>query len=110
MSDKIESLENIVKHITEELTSLRHTIGDGLKKVESNFDVLVKKVDGTNKKVDINSNKIDLLSNKLDGLDTSTTDGLSEVGVKLESLTEEIQKISVVTKYTEEYDNLKGLN
>lgn len=107
---RIETLETTVKALSGELSALKDLIVESFKKVENNFDVVGKKIDTTSKKVDLNSAKIEALTNKLAGLDLTTTDGFQDVGIKLESLTEEIQKISVVTKYTEEWDNLKGMN
>lgn len=110
MEKRIAQLENTVKALSGELSALKNLIVDSFTKVQSNFQSLSKQIDITNTKVDANSHKIDNLTNKLAGLDNTTADGFQDVGIKLESLTEEIQKISVVTKYTEEFDNLKDLN
>jgi chromosome segregation ATPase len=103
MEQKIENLEKNLTSLTKEMLELKELIGTGFTKVSNNFSSIKKEIDSLHAKVDI-------LNKKVDSLEGSTTDGFGEVGLKLENLTEEISKISVVTKYDEEFKNLQGLN
>lgn len=103
MEQKIESLEKSVTAVTKELLELKELLGTGFKKVDSNFDSIKKEIDSLHIKVDV-------LNKKVDALEGSTTDGLEDVGLKLENLTEEITKISAVTNYDQEFRNMQGLS
>ena len=91
------------EHGDSELHMLKEFIASGFKKVDHNFVVLKKEIDDINKQLDVINKKIEALGN-------STSEGLEDVGVKIESLTEEIGKIGAVTKYDQEYKNLRQFN
>ncbi len=103
MEKRLELLEGNLVQLTKEIGDLKDLIGSGFLKVTNNFDTVKKEIDSLHKKVDF-------LHKKVDALEGSTTDGFDGVGVKLDSLSDEISKIGIITKYTEEYNNLKGLN
>jgi predicted nucleic acid-binding Zn-ribbon protein len=102
MEKRIEMLEKSVMHLSGELKEIKELIGTGSKKVATNFDSIKKEIDSLHGKVDI-------LNKKVDRLEGNTTDGFEDVGLKLENLTEEISKTSMVTKYDEEFNNLKAI-
>jgi hypothetical protein len=102
MENKIENLEKNLTALTKEMIELKELIGTGFTKVDNNFA-------STKKEIDSLHNKVDILNKKVDALEGSTTDGFDEVGLKLENLTDEISKISVVTQYDEVLKNLDGL-
>ncbi len=103
MENKIETLEKSVAILAKEVTSISELLGAGFKKVESNFDSIKKEIYSLHSKVDI-------LNKKVDNLEGNTTDGFGDVGLKLETLSEEISKIGIITKYDEEYKNLQRFN
>ncbi|MEO7048979.1 MAG: hypothetical protein ABI091_26990 [Ferruginibacter sp.] len=102
MDYKIEEVEKNLSILSKELVEIKELIGTGFKKVSNNFDSIKKEIDSLHLEVAFISKKIDLLKGE-------THSGLGDVGIKLENLTEEISKISIVTKYDEEYRNLKDL-
>ncbi len=100
MSDKIELLEKNVSHLSNELKEIKELIGAGFVKVVNNFDSIKEEID-------LLHSKVDSLNKKVDLLEGNTKDGLEDVGLKLENLSDEISKISKVTGYDEVYDNMK---
>ena len=54
--------------------------------------------------------ELDILHIKVDLLNAKTSDGLDNVGVKIENLTEEIGKINKVTNYEGIINNLNSIN
>lgn len=102
MEEKVEALEKNVAHLTLELKDIKDLLATGFTKVSNNFTSIITEINSLHKKVDFLVKKVDLLEG-------STNDGLEDVGLKLENLTEEITKISIVTKYSEEYNNLRKI-
>lgn len=92
-----------LEQITKELGELGSAIQAGFTKVDSNFGAVKTQIDALQKKVDN-------LTKEVEKLKGDTSDGLETVGVKLESLTEEIQKIALVTDYDKQIENLRGFN
>jgi predicted nucleic acid-binding Zn-ribbon protein len=103
MEEQIKGLENNIATISKELVELKELIASSFKKVDSNFTIVTGKLL-------VLERKVGELTYKIDNLDGSTSKGFNDVGGKIETLTEEIQKISVVTKYDEMFKNQKGLN
>lgn len=103
MEEQIKSLENNINTLSKELVELKELIASSFKKVDSNFNIVTSKLSTLEKKVGE-------LNYKIDNLDGNTNKGFNDVGGKIETLTEEIQKISEVTKYDEMYKNQKGLS
>ena len=103
MDEKIDSLEKNLFTLSKEIIEVKELIGKGFQKVANNFDVIKKGIDSLHFKVD-------LLNKKVDSLEGSTSEGLEDVGLKLENLSEEISKINTVTQYDKQFDNLKGFN
>jgi len=101
MEERISQLEKLAGTLNQELTNIKELLAHSLTKVDSNFNSIIGQLITLNKKVDFLTKKVDLLEG-------TTNDGLGDVGVKLENLTEEISKIGVVTQYTEQFENLKG--
>jgi hypothetical protein len=101
--DKLEIVEKSLNLLSEELKAIRESVSAGFVKVNANFTVISNRLISLEKQVRE-------LNFKVDNLDGSTSKGLSEVGNKIESLTDEISKISAVTKYDEEFKNLQGFN
>ncbi|MEO8852843.1 MAG: hypothetical protein ABI359_03635 [Ginsengibacter sp.] len=102
MENKIEEVEKNISILSKELVEIKELIGTGFKKVSNNFDSIKKEIDSLRLEVSFLGKKIDLLKGE-------TSNGLGEVGFKLENLTEEISKISIVTKYDEEYKNMRSI-
>lgn len=86
-----------------EIQRLKDLLASGFAKADSNFESIKHELSVLHKKVDFLSKKVDLL-------ESTTDEGLEDVGIKLENLTEEITKIGVVTKYDDQFQNLKGFN
>ena len=103
MDEKIAMLESNLSTLSKEMVSLKELIAGGFKKVDTNFSIVGNRLSTLEK-------KINELNFKIENLDSNTSSGLNEVGTKIESLTEEITKISVVTKYDEMYKNQEGLS
>ena len=101
MSEQI-TLETKLNTVFSELSTLRELMKAGFQKVENNFDAVKKDLESVHK-------KIELLTKRVEALDTSTSDGFSGVGMKIESLTEEIARIGAVTSYEEQFRNMEGL-
>lgn len=97
------NLEAKVSALHSELTTLKDLIATGFQKVDNNFNVFKQDMSGIHK-------KIDTLTKSVEALGNTTNEGLEDVGGKIESLTEEISKISAVTRYGDEYNNLKAVN
>lgn len=93
---ELNLLEQNFNTLTTEVKDLKTLIANGFKKVDTNFDSIKKEID-------LLHAKVELLSKKVDSLDSSTNNGFGEVGLKLENLTEEITKISIVTSYDEQF-------
>lgn len=102
MEQRIEKLEKAFQQLTAELSSISGFIVDGFKKVDHNFDSIQSQINSLHK-------KLDSANQKLDKLEGNTIDGFDGVNVKLENLTDEIQKISNVTGYEGQIDNLNTL-
>lgn len=99
MNQKIETLESSVSSITKELLELKDLISKGFIKVDINFNSIKKEIDTLH-------GKVDSLNMKVDKLKGNTTDGFSDVGLKLENLSDEISKINTVTNYDKQFINL----
>lgn len=102
MEEQIKSLEENLTTLSKELVGLKELIATSFKKVDSNFTVITGKLNTLEK-------GLKDLNYKVDNLDGNTNKGFTDVGGKIESLTEEIQKISIVTQYDQMYVNQKGL-
>ncbi len=100
--DKIEELDKQLSGLTHDFKAIKDLLATGLTKVGNNFESIITQINALHKKIDFLTKKVDLLEG-------TTNVGLEDVGLKLENLTEEITKISVVTRYGEEFDNLKGI-
>lgn len=98
MEDRLKALESNLSTVSQELVSLKELIAGGFKKVDTNFLVVEKQLSSLEKKI----NEINF---KVENLDTNTSTGLNDVGNKIESLSDEISKISEVTRYDEMYKN-----
>jgi len=103
--------------LSSDLSTLKDLIKAGFQKVENNFEVVKKDVELTHKKIEgltqrIESleKRVEYLSKNLESLDVTTSDGFTDVGMKIESLTDEIVKIGAVTSYDQQYKNMQGLN
>jgi predicted nucleic acid-binding Zn-ribbon protein len=103
MDEKLANLEINLSTLSKEFLSLKEAIAAGFKKVDTNFASIGSRLASLEKQVKE-------LNFKVANLDTNTSSGLNEVGTKIESLTEEINKISVVTKYDEMCKNQQGLS
>jgi prophage DNA circulation protein len=120
MEERLKVLEDNLSTVSVELVALKSLIASSFMKVEANFSVVSRNLAVIEKNIKTLNFKVDNLDNieksiktlnfKLDNLDTSTSSGLSEVGTKIESLTEEIIKIGAVTKYDEMFKNQQGLS
>lgn len=97
---RLDTLESALKHLIENTRSVHSAISDGLNKANGNFDKITTHLG----KIDA---ELKVLSAKIDQLDGSTALGLDNVNVTLEDLKVEVSKINEVTRYTEEYANLK---
>ncbi len=103
MSEINNGLDAKVSALQSEFASLKELIATGFQKAENNFSALKQDVDVTHK-------KLEALTKAVEELGNNTTVGLDDVGVKIESLTEEIQKIGTVTDYSAQFDNLKSIS
>lgn len=103
MGQRIKEIESKLEGFSGEIRSLGEIISAGFTKVNHNFDAVSKHIKTL-------STQCEMLNTKLDQLKGDTTDGLEDVGTKLESLTEEIKKIGAVAGYDQQMTNLKGLN
>ena len=117
------TLETKLNTVFSELSTLRELMKAGFQKVENNFESVKKdlesvhkkiesahkKIELVDKKVELVHKKIELLTTRVEALDTSTSDGFTGVGMKIESLTEEIAKIGAITGYDEQFRNMEGL-
>jgi archaellum component FlaC len=101
MNEQIDGLEKNITHISQELKSLTDLIGTGFTKVDTNFNSIKKEINMLNSKVEVLTQKVDMLKG-------STNDGFDTVGFQLVDLKEEISKISVVTNYEEQFNDLKN--
>ena len=99
METRLEQVEQNFTALFAEISSLSAVIGLGFTKVDANFDSVKKEIDILHKKVES-------LIKKVDSLEGNTNDGFEDVGLKLESLTEEITKISKVTGYDQQFGNM----
>lgn len=103
MEDKLAQLEQSVKALNTELKELGEAISQGFSKTNSNFDNVSKQLLNLRQQLDLANKSIDYLKGE-------TSEGFNEVGVKLETLTDEINKIGKVTGYDGMLENLKGFN
>ena len=103
MEQKIEQLEQNFAILSNELILIKGLISSGFTKIDNNF---------ANVKREIDQIKLDLmqLHKKVDELKSDTSDGLGNVVIKIENLTEEITQINIVTSYGDQFENLNGLN
>lgn len=102
MEDRIKALESNLKTVSKEFLEIKNLTVSVLNKIDLNFQVLDSKLEGLEK------NLADL-THKVDNLDSHTSTGLNDVGTKIESLTDEISKISKVTGYEDLFLNESGL-
>lgn len=102
MEERFQKIERSVQELTLELHSVGDLIAAGFTKVNTNFESISKEIKNLH-------NQIEIINKKIDQLQGNTTEGLQNVGLRLETLTEEISKISVVTKYGDYYDNMKAI-
>jgi archaellum component FlaC len=102
MEEKINQLEANLSTLSIELIEIKNLIGAGFKKVDANFDSIKNEIGSLN-------SKIEILTKKVNSLEGNTIDGFDGVGLKLESLSDEIAKIGIVTKYDEEINNLRAI-
>ena len=98
-----KDLENLISILNKELKDIKDLLGTGFTKVSNNFDSIVIQINTLHRKIDFLTKKVDLLEG-------TTNVGLEDVGLKLENLTDEITKISVVTRFSEEFENLNRLS
>lgn len=85
MEERIALLEKSFASFSQELKSFGELLAASFTKVDTNFAAVKKDLDILHKKVDL--------------LRLQTNDGLGDVGVKIENLTDEISKINKVTNY-----------
>ena len=102
MEERLSQLENTISVLHSEVTDMRELLGSGFKKVETNFESLKNQVNNLNVSVKV-------LNVRVEALKGTTNEGFEDVGVKIETLTEEISKIGTVTKYDEYFKNLKDI-
>jgi len=103
MEEKVMGVEKKLDLLNKEFHEFKELTVSVLTKINSNFSIVVEKLaelDG----------RVSELSSKLDRLDDTTSLGLSNVGNRIESLTDEIAKISKVTGYDEIFNNQTKLN
>lgn len=88
-----------------------------IKSTEDNFKSLVDIVtviDHNVKKLDKRTTdmeiKLELLERKVDLLHNDTSSGFGSVDNKLEDITDKLDQINIVTRFEDEYKNLKHLN
>ena len=103
MEKRIEALEGAVSRIESDLTEIRDVISSGFKKMDFNFESIVKEFK-------LIHCRIDQLNLKVNELKGDTHEGFIDVGCKLENLTGEIGKIGKVTNYSALFNNLKSIN
>ena len=96
MDERIEILEKNFSGLNQELKEIKYLLSTSFKKVDTNFASIKKEIDTLHKKVDI--------------LIINTSDGLDNVGVKIENLADEITKINKVTNYESINKNLENFN
>ncbi len=102
MEKRVDQSEASVASISAELKNIGELIGAGFKKVDTNFDSIGREIKQLHGEIAVLNKKVDLLKGE-------TTDGLEDVGLKLENLTEEISKIGTVTRYGEEFKNMQAI-
>lgn len=85
-----------------EIAGLSQVIELGFTKVEANFESVKREIDNLHKKVET-------LIRKVDALEGNTNDSFEEVGLKLETLSEEKLKIGTVTEYDQQFGNLSAV-
>lgn len=103
MEQRIKEIETKLDSFSVEIRSLGEIISKSFSKVDHNFDAISKQIKGL-------FTQCEVLNIKLDELKGETTDGLGDVGTKLENLTEEIKKIGAVTGYDQQFENMQGFN
>jgi hypothetical protein len=91
MDEQLKSLENNIITLSTEFVELKGLIAASFVKIDRNFTIVTSKLSPLERKL----NDLTFTVNNLDG---NTAKGFGEVGGKLDLLTEEIQKISLVTK------------
>ncbi len=102
MQVQIKNLESNLSILSRELVELKELIASSFTKVNNNFGLI-------DSRLSLLDRKVNELNFKMDNLDGNTTKGFTDVGGKIETLTEEIQKISIVTQYHEMYKNQQDL-
>lgn len=117
MSEQSNNFEIRLGALSSEFSGLKELIKTVFQKIEHNFDVVKKDVESIHKKIEVLDKRVEMLTERverlatgLESLDTTTNTGFTGVGMKIESLTDEIAKIAIVTSYDEQFKNLKGLN
>ena len=96
MEKRLEILEKNFAGLSQELKEIKELLSTGFTKVDTNFASVKKELDTLHLKVDL--------------LKVKTSDGLEDVGVKIENLTDEITKINRVTNYEGIMKNLDGFS
>ncbi len=103
MEERIIKMERLIVALSCELKSLGEVISHGFVKANSNFESIEREVGSIRR-------ELERLNCKVDQLKGETNDGFGVVGMKLETLTEEITKIGKVTGYEDAIKNAEGLN
>ncbi|MDB5006532.1 MAG: hypothetical protein JWP45_925 [Mucilaginibacter sp.] len=102
LEERVVALEKLLGVLIADIRGTRSSISAGFEKIDNNFINIDKKF----KKVD---DDLILLRHAVDALSGQTDDDFKKVHVKLVSIKDEISKISSVTRYEEEYNNLKAI-
>ena len=103
MDKRIELLEQNFVILNNELTAIKELLSAGFTKIDNNFT-------NVKREIDLLKHELTQFHKKVDELKSDTSDGLGDVGVKIENLTEEITKINIVTSYGDQFENMKGLS
>lgn len=103
MNEKVDHLEQQLATVVKEIGGVGEAISAGFTKVDTNFSTLKIQIETLQKKVDAMVKEIEQLKGE-------TSEGFDDVGIKIESLTDEIIKIGKVTDYEDQFRNLQGLS
>src|SRR3979409_905933 len=102
MEERVQAIETVISTLATELKTLSNAVSTGFTKVNGNFESVSRSLKHVH-------DQMEQLTKKVNSLKGDTNDGFQDVGMKLETLTEEIAKIGTVTNYVEHYSNLKAI-
>lgn len=103
MEKQFKSLESNLSKLLNEIVELKELFDSNFKKIDSNFQFI-------NGQLAFLENDLKELNIKVGNLESIMSKRFYEVGGKIETLTEDIQKNSALTLYFEMYNNKHGLN